>query len=296
MKLATTTGDFGRYVTTTGEAVRYIAESGFKYIDYSFGIDLKHSTGIFSDDPDGYIEKIKELANELDVKFVQSHAPMGAPLIYDDAREKLISDTKKCIEACGKLGIDNIVVHTGYRAGISKEENFKENKDFYVDLLETAEKWNVNILAENFNRMCIPGTYWVDNAADLIEMVKYVNHPLLHACWDTGHGNMVETPQDEALKMLGSEVFALHVQDNMGDIDTHIAPYFGTMDVDSLMRGLKEIGYKGYFTFEACNIFTNPPGDRYKKAQVPLGLRIEAEKFLYEIGKSILMQYDCYEE
>ena len=125
MKLATTTGDFSRYVTTNVEAVRYIAESGFKYIDYSFGIDLKHSTGIFSDDPDGYIEKIKELANELDVKFIQSHAPMGAPLIYDDARKKLISDTKKCIEACGKLGIDNIVVHTGYRAGISKEENFK---------------------------------------------------------------------------------------------------------------------------------------------------------------------------
>lgn len=295
MKLATTTGDFGKYVTSNEQAIEYVAASGFKYIDYSFGIDLKNKTGIFSDDPDGYIEKIKDLADKLGVKFIQSHAPMGAPLVYDDARKKLVEDTKKCIEACGKLGIDNIVVHTGYRAEISKEENFKENKDFYLELLETAENRNVNILAENFNRMCIPGTYWVDNAADLAELVEYINHPLLHACWDTGHGNMVQTPQDEALKLLGGELYALHVQDNMGDIDTHIAPYFGTMDVDALMRGLKEINYKGYFTFEATNIFTTPPGNKVTKSPVPLALRIEAEKFLYQIGKSILMQYDCFE-
>ena len=165
-----------------------------------------------------------------------------------------------------------------------------------MELLETAEKWNVNILAENFNRMCIPGTYWVDNAADLAELVKYVNHPLLHACWDTGHGNMVETPQDEALEIIGDEVYALHVQDNMGDIDTHIAPYFGTMDVESLMRGLEKIDYKGYFTFEACNIFVDPPGNRNQKASVPVALRIEAEKFLYQIGKIILSEHNCFEE
>ena len=296
MKLATTTGDFGKYVTTTEEAVKYIAESGFKYIDYSFGIDLKHKTGIFSDDPDGYIEKIKALAKDLGVKFVQAHSPLGAPLVYDEKQKQLVSDTKKCIEACGKLGIDKIIVHTGYRADISKEQNFEENKAFYEELLETAEKWNVNILAENFNRMCIPGTYWVDNAPDLAEFVRFMNHPLLHACWDTGHGNMVPTPQDEALKILGGEVYALHVQDNMGDIDTHIAPYFGTMNVDALMRGLKEINYKGYFTFEACNIFTESPGNREKKSDIPLSIRIEAEKFLYNLGKTILMQYDCFEE
>ena len=67
MKLATTTGDFSKYVTTTEEAVKYIAASGFKYIDYSFGIDSKHKTGIFSDDSDGYIEKIKAFAKELGV-------------------------------------------------------------------------------------------------------------------------------------------------------------------------------------------------------------------------------------
>lgn len=296
MKLATTTADFGKYVTTTKEAVKYVVAAGFKHLDYSFGIDLKNKNGIFSDDPDGYIEELKALMKKLGAQFVQAHSPMGAPLVYDDAQVKLVEDTKKCIEACGKLGINNIVVHTGYRSGISKEETFAENKVFYHKLLETAEKWNVNILAENFNRMCVPGMYWVDNAEDLAEIVKCVNHPLLHACWDAGHGNMVEMPQEEALCTLGSEVYALHVQDNMGDFDTHIAPYFGTMDVDSLMRGLKKIDYKGYFTFEATNIFNDTQEKKAKKQQAPLQLRIEAEKFLYQIGKSILMQYDCFEE
>ncbi len=57
-------------------------------------------------------------------------------------------------------------------------------------------------------------------------------------------------PQQEALRILGSHVYALHVQDNMGERDQHFAPFFGTMNPDSLMQGLLEIGYQGYFTFE----------------------------------------------
>lgn len=43
----------------------------------------------------------------------------------------------------------------------------------------------------------------------------------------------------------------------MGNDDQHMAPYFGTLSIDSLMNGLFDIGYKGYFTFEASNILLN---------------------------------------
>ena len=128
-----------------------------------------------------------------------------------------------------------------------------------------------------------------------------IDHPLCHACWDAGHGNMQELPQDEALRVLGSHVRALHVQDNFGAGDNHIAPFFGTLNLDSLMNGLSEIGYQGYFTFEATNILL--PGDRrrpYEKEQrllsAPLSLRLKAEELLYEIGKATLEAYDCFEE
>ena len=296
MKLATTTGDFAEYVTTTDEAVKYIYDSGFKYIDYSVGLDLKNKTVIFSSDAKGYLGRLKKLTNNLGVKFIQSHAPMGAPLIYDENRDFLIDSTKKCIIACGELGIDNIVVHTGYRKGISKEENFTDNKAFFEELLETAEKYNVNILAENFNKMFVKDLYWIDNAEDLSEFVGYVSHPLLHACWDTGHGNMLSTPQDEALQILGKDVYALHIHDNMCYSASHIPPFFGKLNITSLMNGLDAIGYNGYFTFEVINFFAKTPCKSQYKEIPSLSLRIEAEKFLYQIGKSILTDYGLYEE
>ena len=131
-------------------------------------------------------------------------------------------------------------------------------------------------------------------------MIETVNHPNFHAVWDCGHGNMQEMPQHESLKILGHHVYALHVQDNWGNDDHHLAPFSGSLNLDSLMHGLLDIGYKGYFTFESGNIFY-PAGKRrpYEEdtrlAKPPLRLRRTAEKYLYEIGKCILEEYGCYE-
>lgn len=301
MRLATTTGDFLGYTSSQMKAVKYISSAGFRYLDYSFGMDYNNHKGIFSDAWEAYLNDLIRLADCLQVEFVQAHAPLGMPLIQNAERDDLIAATKHGIRCCAALGIKNVVVHSGYEAGLSREETFEKNKAFYMELLRCAERYGVNVLTENFNRMWIEDIYWVDSAADLKALVEFVDHPLFHACWDIGHGNMLETPQDEALRILGSDVYALHVQDNLGDKDTHSAPYFGTTNFDSVMHGLSEIGYEGYFTFEANNIL--PRGDNRRPfhkenrlCRAPLGLRIQAEKFLYEIGKYILSEYDCFEE
>ena len=123
----------------------------------------------------------------------------------------------------------------------------------------------------------------------------------MHAVWDTGHGNLQDMPQHEALRVLGSEVYALHVQDNLGDTDSHLAPFFGTLDLDSLMQGLVDIGYTGYFTFESSAMLV--PGSKRRRdtqnsrlSRMPLDLRIKAEALLYEIGKAVLTEYGCFEE
>lgn len=299
MKMATTTGDFSAYTSSQKESMEYIRKAGFRHADYNFGMDYKIRGGVYTADWRGYLEDVKEHAQKLGLNFVQSHAPMGRPIASDN--REFIEDTKRCIESCSILGIKNIVVHSGYLPDISKEECFEKNKVFYDELLAFAEQFDVNVLVENFNKMCIENMYWIDNAAELRELIDYVDHPLFHACWDTGHGNMQETPQHEALKILGEHVYALHVQDNFGNDDSHMAPLCGTLNLDSLIYGLKEIDFKGYFTFEAGRIFLPADGKRpfdgdKKIPQAPLELRIKAEALLYEIGKYILGAHDCLEE
>lgn len=299
MKLATTTGDFFAYTSDQTKAMEYISQSGFRYIDYNFELDYRIRNGIYSADFDAYIDSLKRQADKLNVQFVQAHSPMGAPIADNNA--DFIKDTAKCIKACGQLGIKNIVIHSGYLPDLTIDETFEKNKEFFMPLLQVAEKYDVNILVENFNKMSKDNVYWIDNAPDLLKIIKYINHPLFHAVWDAGHGNMQEMPQDESLKILGKEVYALHIQDNMGDKDTHTAPFFGTMNLDSLMHGLLDIGYKGYFTFESSNVLLSPSARRpfpkdSRLSKAPLSIKLKMENLLYEIGKHILMAYDCFEE
>ncbi len=299
MKLATTTGDLRAYTDTAG-TLKHFKQAGFRYLDYNFGSDFNDGTGAFSKEWRAYIDNLQKTAESLQMQFVQAHAPMGSPIIENDKQKALIDGTKRCIEICAILGIKNLVVHSGYDYGLSKEETFAKNKVFYLDLLHFAENYDVNILTENFNKM-IDERYWVDNAQDLKELIGYVDHPLFHACWDAGHGNLQELPQHEALKILGEQVYAVHVQDNLGDIDSHMSPFFGSLNLDSFMYGLQEIGYQGYFTFEATKMMQPVFGRRsFEKDQrlfkVPLDLRVKAEGLLFEIGKCVLEAYDCFEE
>jgi len=299
MKHATTTSDFSRYTKNQVNSMEYIAKAGFKYIDYNFCRDYSNQCGIYAATVKEYAEILKRQADKLGLQFVQAHSPMGKPLAENNG--EFIDATLKSIDLCGELGIKNIVVHSGYLLNLTKEETYEKNKQFFMPLIQRAEKYGINVLVENFNKMHIENMYWIDNAPDLLEMIEYVNHPLFHAVWDAGHGNMQEMPQHESLKILGSHVMALHIQDNMGDNDTHMAPFFGTMNIDSLMHGLIDIGYNGYFTFESENIMLPPEKRRAFETDTrllapSLELRIKAENLLYEIGKHILQSYNCFDE
>ena len=298
MKLATSTGDYSAYTDSQETALTHIRNAGFRYADYNFGIDYNHRNGIYARNAEKHIRGITEFSNRIGISLVQAHSPMGDPLEDDGS---FLSDTLRCVDACGAWGIKNLVVHSGYRRGLSPEQTFEQNKAFFTPLLDRAERYGVNILVENFNKMCIENLYWIDNAPDLLRMIDWVNHPLFHAVWDVGHANMQEMPQDEALRLLGNHVLALHIQDNMGDKDAHLTPFLGTLNLDSVMNGLLDIGYNGYFTFEVGGVFTPASKRRtYEKdtrlESAPIELRDAYEHYLYELGKCILEKYNCFEE
>lgn len=288
MKLATTTGDFAFYTNDQMKIIDLLKQSGFSYVDYSFGIDHKNRSGVYSPDWQGYIKRLNEHCTSTSMKLIQSHSPMGKPLA--DNNDDFINDTKRCIEACKELEIKNVVVHSGYLPGISKKECFEKNKIFYEKLLPLAEKHEVTILTENFNKMSVEGVYWIDNAPDLLELIEYVNHPLLQAVWDCGHANMQDMSQEQGITLLGKHIKCLHIHDNNGESDQHMYPFSGTLDMDSFVAGLKKIGYDGYFTLEAPN-FLQPSSVSDSYFKVDLELKLEAEKLLCTIGGKII---ECY--
>lgn len=298
MKLASRTLDFTKYTNCQTEALAHLRKAGFLYADYSFGMDYRQRSGIYGSEG-GYLDRVAQAAEALGIRLIQAHAPMGKPL--NDPDGSFLADTLRCVEACGHWGIPNLVVHSGYLPNLSKEDTFLRNREFFLPLLEAAEPYGMNILVENFNKMHKPDTYWIDNATDLLQMIETVDHPLFHGVWDAGHANLQPMSQQDELRLLGSHVKALHIHDNLGSKDQHLLPFHGTMDMDSVMLGLQDIGYAGFFTFEVGKFFDSgiPRRTDAPESQLPapdIALQDAAEQYLYQLGRMILENYHCFEQ
>ena len=298
MKIVTTTGDFCKYKLSLKETISRIHAAGFRYLDMSFYGESEYMP-FLKDDWKEYTAEILHFAENLGMKFVQAHSPCGDALDRDESYEPFVKATIRSIEVCELLGIPNIVVHAGAKQGITKEEFFKGNLEYYQRLFPAMEEHHVNVLIENSTKAnCRGDTYYFFTGKDMMEFIRYANHPLLHACWDTGHAN-IEGHQYEDILALGSELYAIHFNDNQGTIDRHIIAFDGTMNIAEVMHGLIDSGYHGYFTFESGYVFSGKNriwnGDD-RLAQIPLEVRQAKEHMMYIVGKEILKAYDLLEE
>ena len=93
MKPATTTGDFFGYTGNQAESLRHIREAGFEYADYNFGCDYASESGVYSGSFGRFTDEILKTCDEVGIKLIQAHSPMGKPL---EDGGKLLADTLRC--------------------------------------------------------------------------------------------------------------------------------------------------------------------------------------------------------
>lgn len=319
MKLATTTDDLRPYAATQAEAVRLFEGTGFRHLDFSFYNMNFPGSPLLGPDWMREIEAAAQAAREIGVDFVQAHSPSGAVFDGQEAYDALVLSTKRSIEACGFLGIKNIVVHPVFANGFNaphwgRDGYLEANRRFFEHFFPEMEKYGVQALVENTSEtnsgmpaQTAPGQSegLFFYAEDMLEVLDFIGHPLLHACWDTGHAAMRHMDQYAALKTLGPRLKALHIQDNFGKTDDHIAPFQGVLNLDEILCGLIDSGYDGCFTFEATNILRRTdawPIYRHKWTgdtrlmHPPVELMRKAVGLMYEIGRHALTAYHLYEE
>ena len=304
MKIATTTGDFGRYVESDKDRITELHRAGFRYIDlnmYRFTPDCVYMR-------EGWEQEalaLKKHAETLGMQFVQAHSQGGNPLSDDSEHvDFLLKATIRSIEICQILGIKNTVVHNGYRAGINKKEWFNLNKAFFEKLIPTMERCGVNVLIENSTKKNMGDMYFVNTGKEMVEFIEYMNHPQFHACWDTGHANC-EGSQYQQIMDLGEHLYAIHYNDNHANCDEHVIPYMGTLNHDEIINALIDVKFRGYFTLECDNSLISAKGwpharrsfDKDTRLFAPqLFMQQKLESLMYEISKYMLSSYNLFEE
>ncbi|MEG1874378.1 MAG: sugar phosphate isomerase/epimerase family protein [Angelakisella sp.] len=260
------------------ESIDMLHQYGYKLLDMDLAMIVHRDFFLIKDDWERKCHEIAEHAASLGVTFAQCHIPFynsGDINWFDPAKhewfEKMV---ERAYYAAGILGVKWATVHAftdmenDCRPTCSKSMNLA----YFAPYIELAKKLNVGISIENmadFYKSPCRRRYSV-SADELVDLVDTIHDPMVGITWDTGHANIQGyRQQSKQLKVIGSRLTSLHINDNHGVQDIHTLPFLGNVDWQDVMTALRDIDYKGELTYETHG-FTNPMPEALK----PEGLRL----------------------
>lgn len=267
---------------TCKDSIEACVGAGYKVLDMNFASYSRGTLPMTQPDWEYWVKEQKEFADSLGVEWNQGHAHFynmeTASPKEREWHEELI---RRSIVGAGIMGVKWLVIHPiNAKDGgwYSREKSLEANLEMYTRHVELAKKHNVGICTENIFEGQKSRRFGAA-PEEIVELYDAVGEPeSFGICWDTGHGHMTDVDQPAALRLIGKRLKALHVADNFGQKDDHLAPYFGTIEWEPIMKALKDIEYAGDFTFEIHN-FTNG---------LPHGLHEQVLRLTYELGQFML--------
>ena len=244
-------------ITVTYGKINYkkTKEYGFDCIDFNMTDTSVDIYTLPESESDALMLREKALAEAAGLEISQVHGPWRYPpfdLTIEDRAERL-EKIKRSIRATSLLGCKYWVVHplmpyTTHDTEHGKEkETWEINVEFFRQLLPTAKEHGVTICLENMPMLA----FSLSKPVDIIRLVEEINDESFKVCLDTGHVAVFDelTIGDE-IRRLGNYIKVLHVHDNIMNRDLHMLPFFGCLDWDDFLSGLKDIGYNGVFSLE----------------------------------------------
>lgn len=270
------------------ETIRILKTAGFDAFDISLTDLINDENYIFNGD--NYIEVAKELkayADSIGIVCNQAHAPFHSSCGKPEKDEWIFNKIVRSIEIASVMGAKIIVVHPKQHLNYAEniEELFQLNVEFYKRLIPFAKKFGIKIAVENMWQMNNGARSITDSTCSRAwEFCKYIdaiNSEWIVGCLDIGHASLMGTDIAKFIKTLGNKrLQALHVHDTDFVNDSHTIPFSLKVDFMSVCKALKEIEYKGDFTFEAGNYYKNFPNDFCPSAA----------EFLCKVGRRLIKE------
>lgn len=260
-------------------SLKKIKEGGFDCIDLNLSHFFKSETAnkeglypnLFDLDMEGIFESLAPLKQALEqtkITVSQMHATYPVWFPDNDAlNDYLLTVLDKSFAICKYFNCPAIVVHPVQ--GANREDEWELNLSLYRRLIPIVKKYEgVKCCLENLfvhqGARIIEGR--LSNADEICRLHDTLNEEAGGAyfgiCFDVGHANLTGCNIREYLRTLGDRLTVLHIHDNNGTFDQHLAPYSSvigrretTCDWNGFLQGLREIGYRGVLSFESDCVF-----------------------------------------
>ena len=258
------------YLTGYGyrEGAERMRKHGYLCADYQDFVNTE--TDFFKLCERDFEKTLREQRNTVEgcgITFSQTHSPWRYPprdFLPEDRAERLES-MKKAIRGTAYLGAPYFVVHPVMPFGANSSDNAGEmiemNCDFMGQLADAGREYGVTVCLENLPTWYTDGKGFrmiyeghccnpYDAVAEIDMLNDIAGKECFGLCLDTGHLNITRTPVNNYVSVLGNRIKCLHMHDNNGMDDSHMAPYTGSVRWEDYISALRAIGYSGDLSFE----------------------------------------------
>lgn len=156
---------------------------------------------------------------------------------------------KRVISAARMVGAEHVVVHSTYDP-LNPDPQYKEqwlrrSIAFWKKIVPFAQKKNCMLVIENI---------YDERPDDLVEIINQVDSPFFKGCFDIGHANIFgKVSVEEWVEGYKKDLFHLHLHDNSGTMDEHLALGSGTVDFRSFFNVLERVRHVPACTIEVLN-------------------------------------------
>jgi sugar phosphate isomerase/epimerase len=115
--------------------------------------------------------------------------------------------------------------------------------DTWQKVMDAASRIGMRVAVENV---------FDETPEPLAMLIEQIDSPDFGFCFDTGHFNLfARAPMEEWFDRLGRHLIEVHLHDNDGTADSHLALGSGAIDFDKFFGLLKKQGADPVYTVEA---------------------------------------------
>lgn len=227
----------------------------FQAIEVTYSEHMRHI------DTTSYNQAIFELADMYNPKVLVHISDFNLSEENIILQNAILAEFENCCKYIKAFNGHEIIMHCGSRKlihiSIRHEDGTRQThgevyKKMWKLSVETmkkacqiAAKYNILVYTENLSDNML-----IQNAEQLQRYIRDVDEKNLYIVYDTGHGHLTSHNVSDEILKCNKWLRHLHLHDNHGSKDEHLAVGAGTIDWRSFCKALKDVNYQGICMME----------------------------------------------
>ena len=256
------------------ESIRFAAGLGFQEIDLSLDTPLLTQPG--------WEKEIEQRVNTvahagLSVRYM--HLPFDYPAAGDEEGwEKLSEATINGLLSMKRYGVSCAAIHprSYMTEHYDEDDEYRKAYSFLLPFCAEAHRLGLHLCIENMRGAGRSAPQKIRRfGMDTDILLRLADELDEKVCWDTGHAFISLQNQKKSILKIGNRLCLVHINDNFGEDDIHLAPYLGRVPWDEIMGALAEIRYQGSLDMEvSCRHIPEELWPVYGRMIAASGLRL----------------------